>query len=105
MDGSGHAQRAVEISVEEERLRRLSERMTRDQAVGAELAREQRARKLSSDIKGDLEASAISDGSALSPDSPAKKWPTPAQERKKVVQDQLMGALELISVKSVVDSR
>merc|ERR1719253_85460 len=103
MDGSGHAQRAVEISVEEERLRRLSERMTRDQSNGAELAREQRARKLSSDIKSDLEASVLSETPQTPAQSrtPARQWPTPAQERKKVVQDQLTGALELISVKSV----
>merc|ERR1719387_47253 len=111
--------KSLEIMTEEERIRRLHERMARDPTEGSELAREQRAKNLAAGIKAHIGGSQDSaEGSAAS--NPAsrsvsaarsfdpkeqKKWPPPAYEQRKDVFDELAAALEAISVKGIIDFR
>merc|ERR1719387_1644662 len=109
---------SLDIMTEEERIRRLHERMARDPTDGSELAREQRAKNLAAGIKAHIAGSDGSVGSA--PSNPAsrsvsaarsfdpkeqKKWPPPAYEQRKDVFDELAAALEAISVKGIIDFR
>merc|ERR1719258_724030 len=111
---------SLDIMTEEERIRRLHERMARDPTEGSELAREQRAKNLAAGIKAHIAGGPESaDGSATMSKPPSrsatasrsfdpkepKKWPPPAYEQRKDVFDELAAALEAISVKGIIDFR
>lgn len=51
MDGDAVQRRSLEILCEEERIRRLNDRMLRDASQGAELAREKRARSVAGEAR------------------------------------------------------
>jgi len=75
--------RASEISCEEERIRRLSERMTRDQSEGGELARERRAKELANAVETTMERGEFWDQKSNSERQPAPQVPLPADGRPK----------------------
>jgi len=112
--------KSLEIMTEEERIRRLHERMARDPTEGSELAREQRAKNLAAGIKAHIGEGSGSEGSPSVVSNPPsrsasaarsfdpkeqKKWPPPAYEQRKDVFDELAAALEAISVKGIIDFR